>query len=105
MYYVCVIAYLCMCIINPRRACAARVTAVVLCVCLCVCVCVHDYSRTTGYEAAYERYQQLQCYKGLKNNVGILLKRLRSRDMASFAYRDRLRWYYSDPCFVCSSGG
>ena len=73
-------------IINPPRACAARVTVVVLCVCvsvcLCVCVCVYDYSRTTGYEAAYERYQQLQCYKGRKNNVAILLKRLRSRDMA-----------------------
>ena len=74
--------------INPRRACAARVTVVVLCVCVsvclcvCVCVCVYDYSRTTGYEAAYERYQQLQCYKGRKNNVAILLKRLRSRDMA-----------------------
>ena len=38
-------------------------------------------SRTTGYEAAYERYQQLQCYKGRKNNVAILLKRLRSRDI------------------------
>ena len=67
-------------IINPRRACAARVTVVVLCV--CVCVCVYDYSRTTGYEAAYERYQQLQCYKGKKTNVAIFLKRLRSRDMA-----------------------
>ena len=51
-------------------------------VCLSVCLCVDDYSRTTGYEAAYERYQQLQCYKGMKNNVAILLKRLRSRDMA-----------------------
>ena len=40
-----------------------------------------DYSRTTGYEEAYERYQQLQCYKGMKYNVAILLKRLRSRDM------------------------
>ena len=73
-------------LINPRRACAARVTVVGLCVCLSVClfVClsVGDYSRTTGYEAAYERYQQLQCYKGMKNNVAILLKRLRSRDMA-----------------------
>ena len=82
--------------INPRRACAARVTVVGLChnkqtnrqthsVCLSVClfVCLFDdYSRTTGYEAAYERYQQLQCYKGMKNNVPILLKRLRSRDMA-----------------------
>ena len=59
-------------------ACAARVTVVGLCVCLSV----DDYSRTTGYEAAYERYQQLQCYKGMKTNVAILLKRLRSRDMA-----------------------
>ena len=66
-------------IINPRRPCAARVTVVVLCDGLCVCVCVYDYSRTTGYEAAYERYQQLQCYKGKKKNVPILL---RSRDMA-----------------------
>ena len=69
-------------LVNPRRACAARVTVVVLCVCLSVCLSVSIYSRTTGYEAAYERYQQLQCYKGRKNNVAILLKRLRSRDMA-----------------------
>ena len=69
-------------IINPRRACAARVTVVVLCVCLSVCLSIYDYSRTTGYEAAYERYQQIQYYKGRKNNVAILLKRLRSRDMA-----------------------
>ena len=27
-------------IINPRRACTARVTVVVLCVCMCVCVYV-----------------------------------------------------------------
>ena len=47
-----------------------------------VCLSVYDYSRTTGYEAAYERYQQLQCYKGMKTNVAILLKWLRSRDMA-----------------------
>ena len=51
-------------------------------VCLFVCFFVSIYSRTTGYEAAYERYQQLQCYKGRKINVAILLKRLRSRDMA-----------------------
>ena len=37
-------------------------------VCLFVCLSVDDYSRTTGYEAAYEQYQQLQCYKGRKNN-------------------------------------
>ena len=56
--------------------------SVCLFVCLSVCLSVDDYSRTTGYEAAYERYQQLQCYKGMKINVAILLKRLRSRDMA-----------------------
>ena len=59
-------------IFNPRRACAARVTVVILCVCLSaclsVCLSVSDYSRTTGYEAAYERYQQLQCYiQGYEN--------------------------------------
>ena len=69
-------------LVKPRRACAARVTVVVLCVCVSVCLCVYDYSRTTGYEAAYELYQQLQCYKGRKNNVAILLKPLRSEDMA-----------------------
>ena len=71
-------------IINPRRACAARVIVYSWSVCLSVCffLSVDDYSRTTGYEAAYKRYQQLQSYKGMKNNVAILLKRLRSRDMA-----------------------
>ena len=38
-------------------------------VCVCLFVCLSVYSRTTGYETAYERYQQLQCYKGMKNNV------------------------------------
>ena len=69
-------------IINPRRAFTASVTVVVLRVCLSVCLFVYDYSRTTGYEAAYERYRQLQCYKGMKKNVAILLKPLCSRDMA-----------------------
>ena len=40
-------------VINPRRACAARVTVLGLsvCVCVCVCVCVSVYlnSRSTGY--------------------------------------------------------
>ena len=56
--------------------------SVCLSVCLSVCVSVYDYSRITGYEAGYERYQQFRYYKGKKNNVVILLKRLRSRDMA-----------------------
>ena len=41
-----------------------------LSICLSVCLSVYDYSRTTGYEAAYERYQQLQCYKGMKIKCG-----------------------------------
>ena len=49
------IAHMCDCVINPRRACAARVTVLGLCVCLSVRL----YSRTTGNDAAYERYQQL----------------------------------------------
>ena len=56
--------------------------SVCLFVCLFVCLSVCDYSRTTGYEAAYERYQQLQCYNGKKNNVAILLRRLRSLKQA-----------------------
>ena len=57
--------------------------------CLSVCLSVYlsvslsvtHYCRTTGYKAAYERYKKLQCYKGMKYNVAILLKRLRSRDV------------------------
>ena len=39
-------------------------------VCLCVCV---STTCTTGYEVTYERYQQLQCYKCMKNNVVITI--------------------------------
>ena len=70
--------YYCKVVQLTLGACAARVTVVVLSVCLFV----YDYSSTSGYEAAYKRYQQLQCYKGTKTNVAIWLKRLRSRDMA-----------------------
>ena len=42
-------------LVNPRRACAARVTVLGLCVCVCVCVCVctqhltsHVIIRTTN---------------------------------------------------------
>ena len=51
------------CIINPRRACAARVTVLGLCVCVSVCVSVclsvSTYSRPTGTKLAHERYQRL----------------------------------------------
>ena len=54
-------------LINPRPACAAKVTVLGLPVCLSV----SSYSRTTGYEAAHERYQRLQKYANLKNNMAI----------------------------------
>ena len=50
-----------------------------MCLSVCVCVCLRLFS---DYRLrVYERYQQLQCYKGKKYNVSISLKRLRSRDM------------------------
>ena len=40
----CFLSNLTLCVFNPRRACAARVTVVVLMyVCVYVCVCVHSY--------------------------------------------------------------
>ena len=50
--------------------------------CVSVCLSVDAYSGTTGYEAAYEIYKQVQIYKGLNIKKAILLKRLRSEDMA-----------------------
>ena len=56
---------------NPRRACAARVTVVVcVSVCLFVCLSATIFALQTSYEAAYEPYQQLQCYKGQENERG-----------------------------------
>ena len=61
--------------------CCIRVTVVGLCVCPSVCL-----STTILALQATRRLMsdtnQLQCYKGMTNNVAILLKRLRSRDMS-----------------------
>ena len=64
-------------LINPRRACAARVTVVVLCV--CVCTTILGLQATRRLMSNTNSFST--CYKGEKNNVVILLKRLRSRDM------------------------
>ena len=64
---------------SSRSVCLC--VCVSVCMCLSVCLSVYDYSRATGYEAAYERYQQPQCYMGMKYNVGSLLKRLRSKEI------------------------
>ena len=42
--------------INPRRACAARVTVVVLSVCLSVCLSVTTFSAATSNKTANKRY-------------------------------------------------
>ena len=44
------------CIINPRRACAARVTVVVLCVCVCVCLSVRSVSAKSKPRKRYQRF-------------------------------------------------
>ena len=75
-------------VINPRRACAARVTVLGLSVSQSVCVSVYDYSRTAGNEAASERYQQLQRNKRSKIKLAILLIRRRSRSR---------NWHYRGP--------
>ena len=69
-------------VVNPRRACAARVTVLGLSVRECV------YSRTAGNEPASERYQQLQRNKRSKIKMAILLKQRRSRSR---------NWHYRGP--------
>ena len=67
-------------IINPRRACAARVTIVVLCVsCLSACLRLFSPYRLRGGLCAIRTSSVLQ---GHEKYVAILLKRLRSRDLA-----------------------
>ena len=51
--------------INPRRACAARVTALGLSFCLSVRLSGTPYSGTTRNKAAKKRYQRVQCHTGL----------------------------------------
>ena len=63
-------------VINPRRACAARVTVVgfpAVCMFVCLSTLILALQAT---KAAYERYQRLQNNANLKNKRAILLKRL-----------------------------
>ena len=57
-------------VVNPWRACAARVTVVVPLVCLPVSV---RYG-TTGMMPAHKQYQQLERNKCTKINVVFLIK-------------------------------
>ena len=70
MLYTCTIisvqVLLClMCIVNPRRACVARVTVLGLSVCVSVCPAL--YSRISPSYAANKRYERLQRHMGSKN--------------------------------------
>ena len=73
-------------IINPRRACAARVTVLGLSfrpsVCLSVCLSVTTFSATTRNKAAKKRYQRVQYHTGLIFKMAIFVKALRSEVMA-----------------------
>ena len=39
-----------------------------------MCLFIYDYSPTAGHDVAYERCQQLQCYKAMKNKLGDFAK-------------------------------
>ena len=65
-------------VVNPRRACAARVTVLGLCVCLSVTT----FSAATRNETAKKRYQRVQCHTGFIFKMAILIKMLRSKVMA-----------------------
>ena len=71
-----------MAVVNPLRACAARVTVVVLCVCLSVCLSATILALQATRRLMSDTNSFSQCYNGKKNNVAILLKQLRSRVMA-----------------------
>ena len=84
------------CIINPRRACAARV--IVLCLFVCHCVTVSDTTlqasvveRTLKFRHQRSADDTLECF-----DLWILLTMLASRDMAKFVSQeayDRSRSY------------
>ena len=61
-------------IINPRRACAARVTvvAVSVCVCVCVCVCLSVKSHlTSGASVRSENYATYSAGNEGRKNCGV----------------------------------
>ena len=73
-------------LINPRRACAARVTVLGLSfrlsVRLSVCLSVTTFSPATRNKTAKKRYQRVQCHTGSILKMAFLVKMLRSKVMA-----------------------
>ena len=75
---------ICILVVNPRRACAARVTVVgSVCVCVCVCVCLSVKQHLT-YEASVRPENAVTYSAGNEGQkfVGFSLKPLRCRDTA-----------------------
>ncbi len=76
------------CLINPRHACAARVTVFSLCVCVCVSVpSLTASSLMYGYKVRYESKENvvLKVFE-----LWISLKILPSKVTALFAHHNRL---------------
>ena len=69
-------------VINPRRACAARVTVLGLSFRLSVCLSVTTFSPATRNKTAKKRYQRVQCHTGFIFKMAFLVKMLRSKVMA-----------------------
>ena len=78
-----------------------------MCVCACVraCVCVRVWSGTAGYEATYERYQWIQNYKVGSYKKAIVLKWLRSRDMAWKKREPTCGLLFPRTTILCSMAG
>ena len=77
-------------VVNPQRACAARVTVVVLCVCMCVCmyvcmyVCMsaHSYLPPHTLESQKRDTNRFCAIQGSFKILPIFLKMLGSKVMA-----------------------
>ena len=84
-------------LVNPRRACAARV--IVLCLCVCHCVTVSDTTlqasvvdRTLKFRHERSVNDTLQCF-----DSWILLTMLASSDMAKFVSQEAYDRSYTLP--------
>ena len=90
-------------IINPRHACAARVTVLGLCV--CVCVSVTTFSATTHNRTSNMRYQRPQrdMRKLFKMVFSLKMRRLEVRALAIRATKSAILLHVHSPYTVRAS--
>ena len=69
-------------IINPRRACAARVTVVAVCVCVCLSVCPLSHISPLGLLFVLKTLSSTQLAMKVKKFVAFSLKPTRFGDRA-----------------------